>query len=255
MSRFRKANVPRQVFLMAAPALALIVAMTAASARAGAVKSLIEPEVGSTDALPGMPPAPPIPPSPESAAPKANASAPAAAASTPAAAITPISPAPASLPASAAVASEPPSGAAPPGTGGLAVVSWGIGPQIGSAAGAVPAGGPLYLWMTIDGGAAAVDRLRATGPIPVDVHWTRAGSSVAPGAPDLTTRLAIGQPQLASVFAGEVQRQGHFAWHSWARKDSLSPGAWTVSLTYPDGHPLRCGATAPRPCRFSVTIG
>jgi len=89
------------------------------------------------------------------------------------------------------------------------------------------------------------------------VHWNRADDGATPGAPDLTTRLTIGQPGVLPLFAGEVARQGHFEWHSWARKDSLSPGVWTVSLTYPDGRPLPCGSatTAARACRFSVTIG
>jgi hypothetical protein len=196
----------------------------------------VEPELSATAQMPGMPPAPDMP----QLRWQAPASASAASAQPDAAATAKTAPAVAS--------SEPPN------AGGISVVRWGIGPSLGSGAGEVAAGQPLYLWMTIAGGQAAIDRLSA-GAIPIDVHWNRIDAGAAVGAPNLTTHLAIGQPALAPTLAGEVQRQGHFEWHSWARKDSLSPGAWIVSLTHPDGQPLMCGTTAPRPCRFSVTIG
>lgn len=182
----------------------------------------IEPETGSPAALPGMPPAPHLPqfrPHPPATAPAVQFA----------------------------------SGATMPG--GLAVVSWGIGPQLGSSTDQLTVGEPLYLWMTIAGGPAAVERLRDEGPIAIDVRWRRTGNGSAGGAPDLTTRLMIGRSDLVPVYVGEVQRQGYFEWHSWTRKDSLSPGAWHVSLTYADGRPLMCGQSAPRECRFAITIG
>jgi hypothetical protein len=37
-------------------------------------------------------------------------------------------------------------------------------------------------------------------------------------------------------------------------KDYLSPGVWTVSVTYPDGQPLPCGPDA-QPCGFYINVG
>jgi hypothetical protein len=111
------------------------------------------------------------------------------------------------------------------------------------------AGGRLT--MTLHGNAAALDQLRSQGRLVIQVHWQRAG---AQGAPDLVTELPVAGPGLVPALAGEVQRQGYFAWHSWAQKDTLSPGPWTVSLTGPDGQPVPC-APQQGPCRFSFTAG
>jgi hypothetical protein len=126
---------------------------------------------------------------------------------------------------------------------GISVARWEFSP-------ATP-GRPVYLTMTLAGTQAAIDRIRANSPLTIQVHWRRNSAS---GAPDLTTDLTVGQPGLADALAGEVRRQGYFEWHSWARKDTLSPGAWTVSLSYPDGTPLTCGQDA-QPCRFTLNVG
>lgn len=126
---------------------------------------------------------------------------------------------------------------------GITVTQWGFSPTV--------PGRPVYLSMTLDGTQAAIDRIRADRPLTIEVHWTRESPS---GAPNLTTDLTIGQPGLASALAGEVRRQGYFQWHSWARKDTLSAGTWTVSLTYPDGTPLTCGPDR-QPCRFTLNVG
>jgi hypothetical protein len=131
---------------------------------------------------------------------------------------------------------------AAPGSG-LTVTRWGFSP--------VTPGRPVYLSMTLDGTQAAIDQMRAGRPPTIQVHWTREAAS---GTPNLTTELTVGQPGLASALAGEVQRQGYFQWHSWASKDTLSPGQWTVSLTYPDGTPLACGSDR-QPCRFTLNVG
>ena len=126
---------------------------------------------------------------------------------------------------------------------GITVTQWGFSP-------ATP-GRPVYLSMTLDGTQAAIDRMRADRPLTIEVHWTRDAPS---GAPNLTTDLTVGRPGLAAALAGEVQRQGYFEWHSWASKDTLSPGTWTVSLTYPDGTPVACGPDH-HPCRFTLNVG
>jgi hypothetical protein len=177
--------------------------------------------------------------------------------------------APGAMPPPSAIAVEPkvrqqqaalppgPNAAAPPP--GLDVVRWGLGGSLSQAAAAtapaaVPPGGPLYLWMTLAGGPAALDRLRTEGRLAIEAHWTRDGGG--PGAPDLVTRLSVADPGLAPTLAAEVRRRGYFQWHSWARKDTLSPGRWTVSLTYPDGRPLVCGrGAAAQPCRVSLDVG
>jgi hypothetical protein len=126
---------------------------------------------------------------------------------------------------------------------GITVARWGFSPTV--------PGQPVYLSMTLDGTQAAIERMRADHPPSIQVHWVRESES---GAPNLVTDLTIGQPGLAAALAGEIRRKGYFEWHSWARKDTLSPGTWTVSLTYPDGTPLLCGQDA-QPCRFTINIG
>lgn len=128
---------------------------------------------------------------------------------------------------------------------GITVARWEFGP-------AIP-GRPLYLRMTLDGTQAAIDRMH-TGPLMIQVHWMREGAGATPGAPNLVTDLTIGRAGLAGTFEEQVRRKGFFEWHSWARKDALGPGTWTVSLTYPDGQPLLCGQDA-QPCRFRINVG
>ena len=150
-------------------------------------------------------------------------------------------------------AMESPRGAEPP----LEVTQWGLRGGNGAelpATGLVPAGQPLTLWFTLAGDAAAVNHIRSRGRIAIEVHWARASSGGSWGAPNLVTRLSIGRPDLADGLAAEVRRTGAFAWHSWAEKDSLSPGRWSVTLTYPNGEPLACG-NPPAPCRFSFQVG
>lgn len=114
---------------------------------------------------------------------------------------------------------------------------------------------PVYLSMTLEGTQAAIDRMQAGLPLTIQVHWIRDSTDrAAPGAPNLVTDLTVGGPDLAATLDGDVRRKGYFEWHAWAKKDYLSPGAWTVSVTYPDGQPLSCGREA-QPCRFTINVG
>jgi hypothetical protein len=113
---------------------------------------------------------------------------------------------------------------------------------------------PAYLSMTLYGTQAAIDRMRTGPPLTIQVHWVRDNADWAPGDHDLVTDLTIGGPDLAAALEGNVRGKGYFEWHTWPRKDHLSPGAWTVSVTYPDGQPLRCGPDA-QPCRFTINVG
>jgi hypothetical protein len=166
------------------------------------------------------------------------------------------------MPLQSAAATAPQSPAIMPGQSPLAVVRWALSATLqhepnGGLAIVATAGRPLYLWFTIEGGQAAIDRLRAAGRLAIEVHWTRDGASAGAGsgAPDLTTELTMDRPGLVSTLAGQVQKQGHFEWHLWARKDALSRGRWTVSLTYPDGQPVQCGQAVPQPCRLLIDVG
>jgi hypothetical protein len=137
----------------------------------------------------------------------------------------------------------------------ISVSTWGFsqtGPGGPPPASVASAGRPVYVWFTLDGGQAAVDQLRGGSPVAVQVHWTNDNPNPSVHAPPLTTNLAVGRPDLATTFQGEVQRTGSFQWHSWTRKDTLSPGRWTVSLTAPDGQPLTCGQA---PCQLSFDVG
>jgi hypothetical protein len=129
---------------------------------------------------------------------------------------------------------------------GITVARWEFSP-------ATP-GRLVYLSMTLDGTQAAIDRMQAGPPLTIQVHWVRDNAAAAPGAPNLVTNLTIGRPGLAATLDGDVRRKGYFEWHTWARKDYLSPGPWTVSVTYPDGQPLTCGPDA-QPCRFTINVG
>ena len=140
----------------------------------------------------------------------------------------------------------------------LTVAQWGFSHDLAAAQSqvpqdSVPPGQPLYLWMTLDGAQTAIDRMQSS-PLTIQVHWVRENPEATPGAPDLVTDLTIGRPDMAATLEGVVRRSGYFEWHCWARKDTLSPGTWTVSLTYPDGQPLLCGRDA-EPCRFTINVG
>jgi hypothetical protein len=152
--------------------------------------------------------------------------------------------------------------AAQPSGGGpaqpaVAVTQWSFrsgNSEVASASGPVPAGRPLILRIVFDGNLATAEQIRSRGGIAIEVRWTRETSDTAPGAPNLVTRLTIGNRGLADSLAAEARRTGFFVWHSWAEKRSLSPGTWNVSLTYPDGRPLACG-NPPTPCRFHIAVG
>jgi len=117
------------------------------------------------------------------------------------------------------VAVPPPRSGVPTGEAGITVSRWEFSPAI--------AGRPVYLSMTLAGTQTALDRMQ-TGPLRIEVHWVRDNAATAPGAPELVTDLTIGRPDLAGALAGEVRRNGFFEWHSWARKDMMAPGTWTV---------------------------
>ena len=130
---------------------------------------------------------------------------------------------------------------------GITVARWEFSPTIPLQ--------PVYLSMTLEGTQATIDRMQAGPPLTIQVHWIRdSADRAAPGAPNLVTDLTIGGSDLAATLNGDVRRRGYFEWHTWARKDSLSPGAWTVSVTYPDGQPLPCGSDS-QPCRFTINVG
>jgi hypothetical protein len=136
----------------------------------------------------------------------------------------------------------------------ISVSTWGFsqtGPGGPPPVSGATTGRPVYVWFTLDGGQAAVDQLRGGSPVAIQVHWTNDNPSPTTHAPPLTTNLGVGRPDLAATFQGEVQRTGSFHWHSWTRKDALSPGRWTVSLTAPDGQPIACGQA---PCQLSFDV-
>jgi hypothetical protein len=260
MSRLHNSIAPRRALLVGGGLAALIVAAAAVPAPARADNSLVEPEVGASSTLPGMPPAPsgapPIPATArQSSSPAAPAVAPQSASTTHAEAAPPRAATAEQAPAENT--SPPAHGVASSGPASLLVVKWSLGGRLqGNPDGGLPAGQPLYLSLTVQGGQSAVDQLRNAGGIPIIVHWTRDdGGSTGKSAPDLTSELTIGRPGIAAALAGEVEHQGHFAWHTWTRKDTLTPGQWSVSLTYPDGAPVMCGQSAAEPCRFSINIG
>jgi hypothetical protein len=137
----------------------------------------------------------------------------------------------------------------------LLVSAWGFSHSPGGAmpqAGA-PTGGPLYLWFELRGDERVLVAMRASGGLPIEVHWTPPPLA-APTAPPLTTAITVGRPGLAGALEREVQRSGSFLWRAWAEKTTLSPGRWRVTLTYPDGRPLAC-APANEPCQFTIDIG
>ena len=129
---------------------------------------------------------------------------------------------------------------------GITVARWEFSPAI--------AGGPIYLRMTLDGTQAAIDQMRAGRAPMIEVRWVRSDVENGSGAPNLVTPLTIGRPDLAGIFEQQIRREGFFEWHSWAKKDHLSPGTWLVSVTYRDGQPLTCGREG-QPCRFTINIG
>jgi hypothetical protein len=102
---------------------------------------------------------------------------------------------------------------------------------------------------------AGSDRaMRANRPLNIEVHWVRDAGPSPIGAPNLVTSLTIGRSDWADRFEQRVRSQGFFEWHSWARKDTLSPDDWTVSVTGPNGQPVACGHDG-QPCQFSIHVG
>lgn len=156
----------------------------------------------------------------------------------------------------ATATAQPAVGAAP---GAITVTSWGFsrtsprgmatpGPTV------LPAQkGPLYVWMVLGGNQAAIAQMQSGAAPAIQIHWISATPAVS--APNEVTNLTVGRPGLASVLASEVQRTGHFTWHTWARKDTLSPGRWIVSLTDGSGQPLQCAGPTPHPCQISLEVG
>jgi hypothetical protein len=141
---------------------------------------------------------------------------------------------------------------------GLDIAQWGFtntlpGGRYPAAASTAVHGGPVYFWIKVKGGQAAVERLRSDGRLAIEVRWIHDGGNASAGTRDHITELPIGRRELASSFAEQVKRYGFFEWHSWARKDVLGRGRWTVSLTYADGQPVLCGEA--QPCRFPLTVG
>jgi hypothetical protein len=142
---------------------------------------------------------------------------------------------------------------------GVKVTQWRFGDHLADnsnepTSGNLMPGRPLYLWIALEGAQAAIDAMRADHRLTIEVHWVRESGEAATGAPNLVTGLTIGRPGLAGTFEQQVCRKGFFEWHSWARKDTISPGTWAVSLTYPDGELLTCGDDA-KPCQFTIKVG
>jgi hypothetical protein len=151
-------------------------------------------------------------------------------------------------------ASLPPFSSETPPQTPMEVVQWGFGNSLhggrhSESPTTVLRGGRVYFWMTLDGTQAAVERLRAEGELAIQVHWTHEGADTR------VTELTVGRRGLTPYFADQVRKKGHFEWHSWARKDVVSRGRWTVSLTYIDGQPVLCGRPAIEPCRFTIDVG
>jgi hypothetical protein len=140
---------------------------------------------------------------------------------------------------------------------GINVADWGFGYSLETARwkmtqGDMVHGRQLYLSMTLNGTQAAVDRMRADRRLVIEVRWVRENGK-GPAA-NLVTDLTIDRPGLADAFEEQVRRRGFFEWHSWARRDALGPGTWTVSLTSSDGQLLLCGQDA-QPCQFTINVG
>jgi hypothetical protein len=136
----------------------------------------------------------------------------------------------------------------------LVVAQWGFGYSLETARrqalqGNWVRGRPLYLAMTLNGTQVAVDHMR-TGPLPaIEVRWERENDS----APVRVVKLTIGGPGVANALEQQVRGRGFFEWHTSARRNALDTGAWTISLTFPNGQPLLCGQEA-RPCRFTIYV-
>jgi hypothetical protein len=136
----------------------------------------------------------------------------------------------------------------------LVVAQWGFGHSLETARkqalqGNGDLGRPIYLWMTLNGTQAVVDRMRA-GPRPtIQVRWIREDGNATASVVELT----IGGPSVADALERQVQRRGFFEWYSWIRKKALGTGRWAVALTYPNGQPLLCGQDA-QPCRFTIFL-
>jgi hypothetical protein len=107
--------------------------------------------------------------------------------------------------------------------------------------------------MTLHGTQAAVDRMRADHRLAMEIHWVRKSGSGSVGVADRVMELTIGRPGFADGFEEQVGRRGFFEWHSWARRDALGAGMWTVSLTSSDGQLLLCDQDK-QFCQFAINV-
>jgi hypothetical protein len=137
----------------------------------------------------------------------------------------------------------------------LVVAQWGFGHSLETARrqplqGNGVRGRPIYLWMTLNGTQAAVDRMRLGSRLAIEVRWTPEDDNARASVAELT----IGGPGVADALEQRVRGRGFFEWHSWTWRSALGAGTWTVSLNYPNGQPLLCGQHL-QPCRFTINVG
>lgn len=114
---------------------------------------------------------------------------------------------------------------------------------------------PLYLWMRIRGGQAALDRLEADGRLPIYHQWFRDAiyGTSAEGASAMidNIKLEAGRREILGSLQREVDRRGYFDWRTWSRKDNIRRGNWRVRVVYGDNRPVLCGG---KPCEFVIHV-
>lgn len=116
---------------------------------------------------------------------------------------------------------------------------------------------PLYLWMRVTGGEAALAQLKEEGKLPIRHKWflERLIGTTPEGVTTMLDDINIpaGANRLLEQLQYEVNQRGFFDWRTWSMKEHIRRGLWRVRVVYADGEPVLCGEQN-APCEFAIKV-
>lgn len=116
---------------------------------------------------------------------------------------------------------------------------------------------PLYLWMRVTGGEAALAQLKEEGKLPIRHKWflERLIGTTPEGVTTMLDDINIpaGANRLLEQLQYEVNQRGFFDWRTWSMKEHIRRGLWRVRVVYADGEPVLCGQENV-PCEFAIRV-
>lgn len=119
-----------------------------------------------------------------------------------------------------------------------------------------PSDKPLYLWLRVRGGKAALDKLESDGLLPIRHKWfkntitgTTAGG-VLRGTDEIDVPAA--KKEASSRLREVVEQQKYFLWRTWSKKERVGKGRWVVKVVYADNSPVLCEKS--KPCEYAIEV-